>query len=360
MVTSRNQWGFSTRAIWAEPVSATATSHAEPTALESNMADLEGGSHGFAFPSGRAAIACVLELVNSDAHLILSEGLHGERYRLFEDIRRRSSGLRISYVDPADGKALEDAFISEGTKMVWVESPGSPKAGLADLAMIAEFARKRDLISVCDNSHATPYLQRPIEHGFTVSLHSTTGYLYGGVLEDAGMAVVAPGQEFMVDKLGFLRAALGTVPTPMDMELARRALGSLAIRMERICDTADRVTAFLAGHPGINAVFHPGVPLHLNGALAKRQMTRSGGFLSFVIKGDLDNARAVLGRLRLIESGLGPSGLESLIDHPSSDHFSLAPPEIRAGLGLDDGLCRLWIGLEDAEDLIDDLKAALA
>lgn len=324
------------------------------------MANLEGGSHGFAFPSGRAAVACVLDLVNSGAHLILSDGLHGERYRLFEDIRRRSSGVRISYVNPADADALEDVFIPDETKMIWVESPGSPKAGMADLAMIAEFARKRDLISVCDNSHATPYLQRPIEHGFTVSLHSTTGYLYGGVLEEAGVAVVAPDQEFMVDKLGFLRAALGAVPTPMDVELARRALGSLAIRMDRISDTAERVTAFLAEHPGIDAVFHPGGATQSNTALFKRQMTRSGGFLSFVIKGDIDNARAVLNRLRLIKLGVGPSGLESRIDQPVGAHFSTAPPEIRAGLGLDDGLCRLWIGLEDAEDLIDDFKAALA
>lgn len=336
------------------------TEHAEPSALESAMADLEGGSHGFAFSSGRAAIACVLELVNSGAHVILSEGLHGGRYRLFEDIRRRSSGLRISYVDPADGKALDYAFLPEETKMVWVESLGSPKAGLADLEMIAEFARARELISVCDNTNATPYLQRPIDRGFTISLHSSPGYLYGGVLEEGGMTVIAPDQEFMVDKLGFLRASLGAVPTLMDMELARRALGSLALRMERVSDTAERVAAFLSKHSGVNAVFHPGGKDHPNGGLAKRQMKRAGGFLSFVIEGDIDRARSVLAKLKVIKSGAGPFGLVSLIDHPSGDHLSTAPSEIRAGLGFDDGLCRLWIGLEDADDLIDDLGAALA
>jgi cystathionine gamma-lyase len=333
--------------------------HAEMTPVEACMADLEGGSHGFAFSSGRAAIACVLELVNSGSHVILSEGLHGERYRLFEDIRRRSSGLRISYVDPTDQKALEEAFVPDETKMVWVESPASPKAGLADLAMIAEFARDQDLISVCDNSNATPCLQRPIEQGFILSLHSTPGYLYGGILEDAGLAVVAPDQEFTVDKLGFVRASLGAAPTSADLELARRALGSLEIRMERVCDTAERVAGFLADQPGVDVVFYPGSPDNRNSVLAKRQMKRPGGFLSFVIDGDFDHTRSVLAKLRLIKRGIGPSGLESRIDHPSDDHFSMVPPEIRSGLDLEDGLCRLWIGLEDAEDLIGDLKGAL-
>jgi len=360
MAISRNQLGFSTRAIGAGSGLVSGTAHAEPTALEVAMADLEGGSQGFGFSSGRAAIACVLDLVNSGAHLILSEGLHGGRYRMFEDIRRRSSGLRISYVDPADGKALKDAFLPDETRMVWVESPGSPRAGLADLDMIADFARVHDLISVCDNSHATPYLQRPIEHGFTVSLHSASGYLYGGMLADAGMAVVAPDQEFTVDKLGFLRASLGAVPTSVDMELARRALASLATRMERICATAERIAAFLMEQSGVSAVFYPGGADHPNRALARRSMDRPGGFLSFVIQGDLERARSVLTRLRVIKSGVGPSGWDSLIDHPANDHFSMAPPEIRAGLGLDDGLCRLWIGLEDPDDLIADLGTALA
>jgi cystathionine gamma-lyase len=323
------------------------------------MADLEGGAHGFAFTSGRAAIACLLDLLNSGSHLIVSDGLHGGRYRQLEDIRRRASGLRISYVDPSDRAALDGAFIEDETKMVWVESPGSPKAGLADLAMVAGFAREHDLISICDNTNCTPYLQQPLGHGFDISLNAVPGYLYGGVLDEGAVAVMAEGQDFRVDKLGFLRTEQGAIPAARDAELALTALASLALRMDKICDSAQRIAAFLAGHSGVAAVFHPGREDHPRGDLAERQMSRSGGFLSFVVDGDIAQVQAVLTRLDLITAGDGPAGPASVIDHPADFAFSSVPPEIRAGLGLSDGLCRLWVGLEDAEDLIEDLETAL-
>ena len=323
------------------------------------MADLEGGAHGFAFTSGRAAIACVLELVNSGAHVIISDGLHGGRYRLLEDIRRRASGLRLSYVDPTDRAALDAAFIADETKMIWVESPGSPKADLADLAMVAGFAREHELISICDNTNCTPYLQRPLEHGFNISLNAATGYLYGGALDEGAVAVVAEDQDFKVDKLGFLRMALGAVPAARDAELALRALASLAPRMDKICDSAERIATFLIDHPRVTEVFHPGLAGHRRGDLAKRQMTRPGGFLSFVVDGDLARTQAVLRRLECFTTGDGPAGPGSVIDHPSASRFSSVPEEIRAGLGLSDGLCRLWVGLEDRDDLIADLGLAL-
>jgi cystathionine gamma-lyase len=333
--------------------------HIAPTPLEARMADLEGGAQGFAFTSGRAAIACLLELVNSGAHVVVSEGLHGGRYRLFEDIRRRASGIRISYVDPTDRAALDAAFIEEETKMVWVESPGSPKAGLADLGMIATFAADHDLISICDNTHCTPYLQRPLDHGFGISLNAAPGYLYGGVVEDGAVAVVAEEQDFLVDKLGFLRSALGVVPAPHDTDLALRALASLAPRMERVCDNAEQVAAFLAAHHKVKALHYPGVGDHAGVDLSKRQMARAGGFMSVVLDADIEATRRFLERLDVITIGDGPAGPGSVIDHPSEQIFSSVAEEIRAGLGLADGLCRLWIGLEDGDDLVRDLGAAL-
>ncbi len=308
------------------------------------MADLEVGAQGFAFSSGRAAIACVLELVNSGSHVIVQDGLHGGRYRLIEDIRRRSSGLRISYADPADRGALDAAFLPDETKMIWVENPGSPAT---ELAIVADFAREHDLISVCDNSYVTPCLQRPIEHGFTISLHSSPGYLFGGALDDAGIAVIADGQEFMADKLGFLRTALGTALALPSAEAGLRALGSLQVRMDRICDTAERVAAFLAEHPAVSKLRDPG------------RQARAGGFIAFELDRDHEATRASLSRLQLIRRGGEPTGLASTIEHPADAQFSMVPKEIRAGLGLADGLCRLWIGLEDAEDLIADLRTAL-
>jgi cystathionine gamma-lyase len=352
--------GFSTRSIHPGPVRTMATPpHTAPTALEARMANLEGGAQGFAVTSGRAAIACLLDLVNSGAHVIVSEGLHGGRYRLLEDVRRRASGLRISYVDPTDRAAFDAALIPEETKMVWVECPASPRAGLADLAMIAGFAAEHDLISVCDNTHATPYLRRPIEHGFKISLNAAPGYLYGGVLDEGAVVVIAEDQDFLVDKFGFLRAALGAVPLARDSDLALAALASLAPRMDRICDTAGRVALFLAEHPKVEAVLYPGLASHPRRDLAERQMSGPGGAMSFVVEGGLKETRRIVEALGLIKNDEGPGGPGTVIDHPSDALYSSVPEEIRARLGLADGLFQLWIGLEDADDLIEDLRRAL-
>lgn len=359
MTISRSEHGFSTRAIAPGERMAAPTPHAVPRAVEKAMAELEEGGQGFAFSSGQAAIACVLELANSDAHVILSDGLHGGRYRLFEDIRRRTSGLRISYVNPRDKAALAAAFLPDETKMVWVESPGWPRAELADLDMIAGFARDHDLISVCDNTNATPFAQRPLAHGFTLSLHAAPGYLYGGVLDEGGMAVVAEDQEFTTDRLGFLRASLGGMPDDRTLELAHRALGSLEVRMARVCDTTTRVASFLAGRADVVAVHHASLAAKGEDLGDRLPSARSGGFLAFVVDGDISRAAKVLARLRLIGIDHGPGGPGSLIDHPADTQFSMVPAEIRAGLGIDDGLFGLWIGLENPDDLIADLESAL-
>ncbi len=321
------------------------------TALEARMADLEGGARGFAFASGRAAIATVLELLNSGAHVILQEGMHGGRYGLFEDIRRRSAGLRLSYVDTADRAALEAAFVPDETRMVWVESPGSFKASLADPAAVADFARAHELISVCDNSNATPYLQRPVEHGYTISLHSAPGFLFGGLVDEAGIAVTAEGQDFLTDKLGFLRSTLGMGLAPAVSDCAARAIGSLAPRMARTCDTAERVGDFLEAHPAVTDLRYPG--------LGEPGRERAGALLSFVVQRDIAATREALARLGVIRAGEEPSGLASVIEHVADRHFAMVPAEIRSGLGIADGLCRLWVGLEDADDLIADMVSAL-
>jgi cystathionine gamma-lyase len=359
MSHARPSRGFATRAINPASFKAMATPRHDPaTALEACMADREGGAQSFAFTSGRAAIGCLAELVNSGAHVIVSDGLHGGRYRLLEDVRRRSGGLRISYVDPTDRDAVK-AAVEDATKMIWVESPVSPRATLTDLDMIASVAAEHELISICDNTDSTPYLQRPLAHGFNISLHSAPGYLHGGVLAQGAIAVVAEGQDFLVDKLGFLRSAIGAVPSTLDSDLALRSLASLPLRMERICDNAGQIAAFLAGHRWIKQVFYPGLAEHPRPDLVNRQMRRAGGVMAVIVAGGTAEAREFLDRLQLFSTGEGPGGPGSWIDNPVLSTFGAVPPEIRAGMGLADGLFRIWTGIEDSDDLINDLRAAL-
>jgi len=351
--------GFSTRAVNPAPLQAMATPRHEPaTPLEACMADLEGGAQGFAFNSGRAAIGCLAELVNFGDHVIVSDGLHGGRYRLLEDVRRRSGGLRISYVDPTDRDAVK-AAVEDETKMIWVESPVSPRVTLTDLDMIASVAAEHELISICDNSDCTPYLQQPLAHGFNISLHSAPGYLYDGMLAQGAIAVVAEGQDFLVDKLGFLRSAIGAAPCASDSDLALRSLASLPVRMERICDNAERIALFLAGHRRIKQVFYPEFAEHPRPDLVNRQTRRPGGVMAVIVAGGTVEACGFLGRLQLFSTGEGPGGPGSRIDNPVLSAFGGVPLEIRTGMGLADGLFRIWVGIEDDDDLINDLQAAL-
>jgi cystathionine gamma-lyase len=386
MASRSNRQGFSTRAIHAgqrpdpstgaimTPIYATSTyvqespgrdkgfdysRTANPTrrAFEDCMADLESGSRGFAFASGMAAASTVLELLDSGDHVVAMDDLYGGSFRLFENVRKRSAGLRFSFVDLRDGAALE-AAIEPDTKMVWVESPTNPMLKLADLASIAEVAGRHGLISVCDNTFASPWVQRPLELGFDLVLHSVTKYLNGHSDVVAGIVVTAANQQREAD-LGFLQNSVGGILSPFDSFLALRGLKTLALRMERHCDSALKVAQHLQAHPKVRRVFYPGLESHPQHALAKRQMRGGGGMLSVVLAGGLDEARAFLERCTLFALAESLGGVESLIEHPAIMTHASLPAEIRAELGISDSLVRLSVGVEDVEDLIAELDYAL-
>lgn len=388
MATTRNRPGFATRAIHAgqtpdpttgaimTPIYATSTYVQEspgvhkgfeysrsqnPTrfALEACIADLENGDAGFAFSSGLAAIGTLLELLDSGDHVIAMDDLYGGSYRLFENVRRRSAGLQFSFVDLSDPAAFE-AAIQDNTKMVWVESPTNPLLKMVDLEAIAGIAKKRNLISVCDNTFCSPYVQRPLDHGFDIVMHSTTKYLNGHSDVVGGVAVVAEGRDNIRDKLGFLQNAVGSVPGPFDSFLVLRALKTLPIRMERHCANAQRIAEFLEAHPKVDRVFYPGLASHPQHELAKRQMRGFGGMVTAVLKGDLDDARRFLERCELFALAESLGGVESLIEHPAIMTHASVPKEIREALGISDGLVRLSVGIEDCDDLLAELEAALS
>ena len=383
MATTRNRPGFATRAIHAgqkpdpttgaimTPIYATSTYVQEspgvhkgfeysrsqnPTrfALEACIADLENGGAGFAFSSGLAAMGTLLELLDSGDHVIAMDDLYGGSYRLFENVRRRSAGLQFSFVDLSDPAAIQD-----NTKMVWVESPTNPLLKLVDLDAIARIAKARNLISVCDNTFCSPYVQRPLDHGFDIVMHSTTKYLNGHSDVVGGVAVVAEGRDGIRDKLAFLQNAVGSVPGPFDSFLVLRALKTLPVRMERHCTNAQRIAEFLEAHPKVEKVYYPGLESHPQHDLAKRQMRGFGGMVTAVLKGGLDDARRFLERCELFALAESLGGVESLIEHPAIMTHASVPKEIREALGISDGLVRLSVGIEDAADLLAELEAAL-
>ena len=387
MATTRNRPGFATRAIHAgqkpdpttgaimTPIYATSTYVQEspgvhkgfeysrsqnPTrfALEACIADLENGAAGFAFSSGLAAIGTLLELLDSGDHVIAMDDLYGGSYRLFENVRRRSAGLQFSFVDLSDPAAFE-AAIQDNTKMVWVESPTNPLLKMVDLEAIAKIARKRNLISVCDNTFCSPYVQRPLDHGFDIVMHSTTKYLNGHSDVVGGVAVVAESRDNIRDKLAFLQNAVGSVPGPFDSFLVLRALKTLPVRMERHCANARRIAEFLEAHPKVERVYYPGLESHPQHELAKRQMRGFGGMVTAVLKGGLDDARRFLERCELFALAESLGGVESLIEHPAIMTHASVPREIREALGISDGLVRLSVGIEDCDDLLAELEAAL-
>jgi cystathionine gamma-lyase len=327
-------------------------------ALESCLAELEGGDAGFAFASGMAAIGTVLETLDSGSHVVCMHDLYGGSYRILERVRRRSAGLQATFVDLSDTKALEPA-IRPTTRMLWVETPTNPLLKLVDLSAVAEIAHRSNLVCVCDNTFASPYIQRPLEHGFDIVVHSTTKYL-NGHSDVIGGAAIVRGNAEMKEKLGFLQNALGGVPSPFDAFLTLRGIKTLALRMERHCGNAMHIAAWLEQQPKIERVLYPGLASHPQHLLAARQMKRRyGGMLSAVLKGGLGAARRFLERCKLFTLAESLGGVESLIEHPAIMTHASLPEDVRAGLGISDGLVRLSVGIEDVEDLIAELKYAL-
>ena len=335
------------------------TSNPTRDALQASMANLEGGAAGFAFASGMAATATLLELLDSGSHIIAMNDLYGGTYRLLENVRKRSAGHQVSFVDLSDPKAL-DAAIRPDTRLVWVETPTNPLLKLVDLSAVAAIARRRGLISVCDNTFATPYIQRPLEHGFDIVVHSTTKYLNGHSDAIGGAAIVRADPDLQ-ERIGYLQNAAGGVSGPFDSFLTLRGIKTLALRMERHCANALQIAAFLEQHPRVERVYYPGLASHPQHALAQRQMAGGyGGIVTVVLRGGLEAARRTLERCHLFALAESLGGVESLIEHPAIMTHASLPAAMRQSLGIGDGLIRLSVGVEDVNDLIAELKAALA
>jgi cystathionine beta-lyase/cystathionine gamma-synthase len=327
-------------------------------ALERCIADLEGGSAAFAFASGLAASATVLDLLEPRSHIVAVDDLYGGTRRLFERVRKRSAGFEISYVDLTDANALERAIRAD-TRLVWIESPTNPLLKLIDLARVAEIARRRRILTVADNTFASPYVQRPIEHGFDIALHSTTKYLNGHSDMIGGVVVVGDNAELR-ERLGFLQNALGAIQGPFDSFLVLRGVKTLALRMERHSSSALRIAEWLARHNKVRRVFYPGLPSHPQHDLARRQMRVFGGMISAELAGNLPDARRFLERCRLFALAESLGAVESLIQHPALMTHGSVPEDVRRQLGIGDTLVRLSVGIEDPDDLIADLERALA
>ena len=326
-------------------------------ALETCVADLEEGASGFAFASGLAASATVLELLEAGSHVIAMDDMYGGSYRLFERVRKISSGIQATYVDMTDLKSFRNAF-RNNTRLVWVESPTNPLLKIIDLEAVASIARKHGAISVCDNTFATPYLQKPLKLGFDIAVHSATKYLNGHSDVVAGVAV-AREKGALAERLAFLHNAIGSVLSPFDSFLVSRGLKTLSIRMEAHSRNALTIAQYLEKHPRIEKVLYPGLPSHPDFLLASRQMALPGGMITFFLKGGIEESRKFLERCRLFSLAESLGGVESLIEHPAIMTHASIPRETRERIGITDNLIRISAGIEDLPDLIDDLSSAL-
>ncbi|PYJ67116.1 MAG: cystathionine beta-lyase [Verrucomicrobia bacterium] len=328
------------------------------SAYERCIADLETGTRGWAFASGLAAIATALDALESGSHIVVSDDVYGGTFRLFERVRRGSANLDFTFVDLTDAENLERE-IKSNTRMVWVETPSNPLLKLIDLEGIAKIAREKNLISVSDNTFATPWIQRPLEIGFDMVVHSATKYLNGHSDMVGGVIVVGENQE-LGDKIAFLQNAVGAIAGAFDSFLALRGLKTLALRMERHCANALEIARWLEDEPKVKSVSYPGLKSHPQHDLAREQMRGFGGMVTIVLKTDLAGTRRFLENTHLFTLAESLGGVESLINHPALMTHASVPEEQREKLGITDSLVRLSVGVEDVRDLIDDLKTALA
>lgn len=384
--TTRNQLGMATRGIHAGqhpdpttgaimmPIYATSTYVQEspgkhkgyeysrthnPTrqAYERCVADLENGTAAYAFSSGLAAVATILDCLPSGSHIIAMDDMYGGTYRLFERVRKISANLQFTYTDLRNIANLEQAIRPE-TRMIWVETPTNPTLKLVDLEAVAILAKKKKIWTVADNTFASPILQRPLDMGIDVVMHSATKYLNGHSDMIGGIAIVGQNQEIK-EKLAFLQNSLGAIPSPFDCFLALRGLKTLSLRMERHCQNALTIAEWLSTHPAIHKVVYPGLKNFPQYALAKKQMDGFGGMMVADIKGGLEPAKRFLERCQIFALAESLGGVESLIEHPAIMTHASIPAPRRAELGITDGLVRLSVGIENVEDLINDLKQAL-
>ena len=327
-------------------------------AYERCIADLESGQQAFAFASGMAATSTVIELLNQGDHIVAMDDLYGGTFRLFEKVRKRSAGLQFTFTDLSDPEKLKRAIQPE-TKMVWIESPTNPLLKLADIKQLATIAHQNNLLVVVDNTFASPWIQRPLELGADIVIHSATKYLNGHSDMVGGVAIVGNNPS-LIEQMAFLQNAIGAVQGPFDSFLALRGLKTLALRMERHCNNALQIAEWLEQHPSIEKIYYPGLPSHPQHILARQQMQGFGGIVTAVLKGNLDNTKRFLKRCELFTLAESLGGVESLIDHPAIMTHASIPAEARAQLGITDNLVRLSIGIEAVDDLITDLTHALA
>src|SRR5467141_12318 len=326
-------------------------------AYEKCIADLEGGTRGFAFASGLAAMSTALDALDSGSHVVVSDDLYGGTFRLFENVRRRSANLDFTFVDLTDASRFEREM-KPNTRMVWIETPSNPLLKIIDLEAIAKVAREKNIISVSDNTFASPWIQRPIEFGFDLVIHSATKYLNGHSDMVGGVIVVGENKE-LGDKIAFLQNAVGAIAGPFDSFLVMRSLKTLALRMERHCANALEIARWLEEQPQVESVSYPGLRSHAQHDLARTQMRGFGGMVTIVLKTDLEGTRRFLENTHLFALAESLGGVESLINHPALMTHASVPKEQREKLGVTDSLVRLSVGVEDLRDLVDDLKTAL-
>ena len=334
------------------------TSNPTRKALEDCIASLENGDKGFAFASGMAATSTILELLDSGDHVIASDDLYGGTYRLMEDVRKRTSSLDFSFVDFSKTSNILDA-IRPNTKMLWLETPSNPLLKITDLDAVSSIVDNRDIIKVCDNTFSSPRIQQPLDFGFDIVMHSATKYIGGHSDVVAGLAVTSKERSDLSERLAYLINASGGMTGPFDSFMLLRSLKTLSIRMEKHSENAQLVAEFLENHPLVSKIIYPGLESHPEHNIAKKQMRLYGGMVTFVVSGGLSQAKKVLENLEIFTLAESLGGAESLAEHPAIMTHASIPKETREALGIDDGLIRLSVGIETAEDLINDLKNAL-
>ena len=328
-------------------------------AFERCVADLEGGDRAFAFASGLAASATVLELLETGSHLVAVDDMYGGSWRLFERVRKRSMGLRVSYADPNLPGAIEKA-LEKKTRMIWVESPSNPLLKVSDLAQLGKIGQQRGVVTVVDNTFCSPYIQRPLELGCDLVLHSVTKYINGHSDMVGGIVVVRRGREDLAEKLEFMQNAIGSILDPFSCFLALRGVKTLPLRMKQHCGNAMHLATWLQSHPKVERVIYPGLATHPQHLLAAKQMNGFGAMLAVYLKTDMAGVRRALEACRVFTLAESLGGVESLIGHPVTMSHGSLPPERRTQLDITDNLIRLSVGIEDVADLTADLDQALA
>jgi cystathionine gamma-lyase len=327
------------------------------TALETCMASLENGGWGFAFSSGLAAENAILEILDAGSHIIAMDDMYGGTFRLFDKVKKYSAALEVSYIDLNDEAQLK-ASVKDNTRLIWVETPTNPMLTIVDLQKVAAFAKKHNLITVCDNTFASPVLQDPFSFGIDVVVHSATKYLNGHSDIIAGIVVVHKNEQ-LANRIKFVQNATGAVLSPFDSFLLLRGLKTLQLRMEKHCENAFRLAEVLENHPKIEKVIYPGLKSFSQHELAKQQMKGFGGMITFLLRGGLEESRRFLENTKLFALAESLGGIESLIEHPAIMTHASIPKDTREKLGVADNLIRVSVGLEDIDDLIDDLEEAL-